>query len=55
MKKFRVNFSEIEYGSVEVEAKDPEEAIEKADDVISGGNANYGKNERTTEDPIEIK
>ena len=55
LKKYRIEFKEVEYGFVEVEAIDPDEAIIKADDIISEGNANYGKNERIIDDPQEIK
>ena len=55
MKKFKVEFREVEYGFVEVNADNSDEAKEKADDVISSGNANYSDgNERIFEEPKEI-
>lgn len=45
MPKYEVNIKETNYGFVTVEAKNEDEAVDKAHEAWSNGSANYGKSE----------
>lgn len=55
MKKYNVDFEFTEYGYVEVEAKNEEEALEKADELNSNGEMIYTNSEAKITDIQEIK
>jgi len=54
MKKYQVNIKRIEYGFVEVEAEDKQEATDKASTLVTDGMATWGKEETEIEDVEEI-
>jgi hypothetical protein len=54
MNKYHVNIQEISYGYVEVEAASEDEAREKALEIRSEGNANWGKMDAETTTVIKL-
>ena len=55
MKKYQVNIKRIDYGFVEVEAKDEQEATDMASALEADGNAIWGDSEIEIGDVEEIK
>lgn len=54
MKKYKVNIKKIEYGFVEVEAEDKQEATDLASSLEVEGNVIWEKEEMEIEDVEEI-
>jgi len=53
MKEYEVYIKRIEWGVLEVEAKNPEDAKEKAYDAMCAGETNWGESEETFWLPTE--